>query len=269
MFSKLSYEFDLMRSIGRLFGKRKALEFALYLPSVLISGQNRTAYERIAPCETKIEDRKVIFPHPDARFVDEIVVEGCYTSSAGFEIAKNDTVIDLGANIGIFTILAGIKAREGRVIALEPEKQNYQFLCENIRSNSLSNIEPYQLAISNIDGLLDLHVANPGNNTILEEHQGKLTKGTQKVEAISMRGLIAKFHLHEINFLKIDVEGAEFQIFQDDGWLEQVQKIAMEVHPGAGDPSIIRRKLEQRNFSVKTTLAYDKDTFYFYGRRES
>lgn len=270
MFSKLAYELGLIRSIGRMFGRRRAFKFALYLPSVFISGQNRTAYERIAPCETKIEDRKIIFLHPDARFIDEIVVKGCYTRSAGLEIKENDTVIDLGANIGIFTILAGIKARQGRVIALEPENQNYQFLCDNILSNSFSNIEPHQLAISRINGLVDLYVGNPGNNTILIKHQGKLARNeTLKVEGVSMNGLIAKFHLDEINFLKIDVEGAEFQIFEDDSWLAKVQKIAMEVHPDAGDPSMIRRKLEEQNFVVKITPAYDKGLLYFYGRQKN
>ncbi|MDG6908430.1 MAG: FkbM family methyltransferase [Nitrososphaerota archaeon] len=267
MFSKAAYELNLVRSVAKLFGKRKALKFALFVPAVLISGQNRTAYERIAPCETKIEGRNIIFPHPDARFIDEIVVEGCYTLSPGFQIGPNDTVVDLGANIGIFSILAGIRATNGRVIALEPEEQNYQFLCENVRSNSLRNVEPYRLAISSADGLLDLYMANPGNNTILLDHFGRSTKRSQRVEAISMKSLIARFQLNEINFLKMDVEGSEFQIFRENRWLEQVQRIAMEVHPDVGDPSMIRRKLEEKNFSVKTAPAYDKGLLYFYGQR--
>jgi len=84
----------------------------------------------------KLEGRKIIFHHPDIGFTREIISKGCYTSMAGFDIASDDVVVDLGANVGVFSILAGIRAHDGHVVAIEPEDQNYRFLCDNVNGQS-------------------------------------------------------------------------------------------------------------------------------------
>ncbi|MDG6905004.1 MAG: FkbM family methyltransferase [Nitrososphaerota archaeon] len=266
--SKAFYELGILFTVGRLFGIRKALKFAVHLPSVMKSGQNRTAYEKIAPCEAVLDGRKVTFPHPDARFIREIVNEKCYTKQAGFEIGSKDIVVDLGANVGIFSILAGMKARDGRVIALEPEDQSFKFLCDNLNANNLFNVEPHQLAISGSDGITNLYVNNPGNSAIFS-YNDRDSARVLKVRTISMKTLLSEFQLDHISLLKIDVEGAEFKIFEEDDWLERVNKVAMEVHPNIGNPEMIYSKLRQRNFSINTAPAYDNGMIYLYGLRRS
>jgi len=263
MFSQARYELGIVNSVGRLFGKRKALKFALCLPYILISRENRSVYERIAPCETEIEGRKVVLPHPDARFLDEIVVERCYTKP-GFEIGSHDTVIDLGANIGIFTILAAVRARDGRVIALEPEEENFRFLRDNITANLFSKVETYRLAVSSVDRLVDLYVRGPNNSSMLKVTPKKRLKKVQKVESVSMQSLISRLRLPKIDFLKMDIEGAEYLVFQEESWLGYVKRIAMEIHPDLGKPDTIRRILEEHNFVVDIMPARDKGQLYFY-----
>jgi FkbM family methyltransferase len=64
-----------------------------------------------------------------------------------------DTLFDIGANIGIFAILAASANREGTVVAIEPMAASFQRLCENAQVNELRNLRPYCLAAGARDGL--------------------------------------------------------------------------------------------------------------------
>lgn len=265
MLTKIRYELSVLRDVVRIFGFRKSLRFIVYMPSAILRNENRIAYEKIAPCKVIITGKEIVLPHPDAKFLQEVIVEKCYTCMPNFEIKNDDVVVDLGANIGIFSIMAGLKANVGRVIALEPEERNFRFLVENIRSSMISNVSMHRLAISQLDGLCELYVANSGNNTLLPNLE-KQVAWIQKIESISMSTLVERFDLPEIDFLKVDIEGAEFEIFLEDSWLERVQKIAMEVHVRAGNPNSILTILKKKNFEVETRPAYGGN-LYFYGTR--
>jgi len=66
-----------------------------------------------------------------------------------------------------------------------------------------------------------------------------------------MWDLITKYDLETIDFLKVDIEGSEFDLFNSDiGWLSRVKKIAMEVHLEFGDITELASKLESRGFAV-------------------
>lgn len=268
MVSRVSYELHLVRTVGKLFGKKKAFEFAFLLPLVLASKKNRSAYERIAPCKTEIEGVTVVLPHPDARFLEEIVSNGCYTSPEGFEIRRQDTVVDLGANVGVFTILAAIRAHDGRVISIEPEEESFRYLCENVAANSFTHVEPFRLAVSGADGHTQLSVSNPGNNHILTKSPAKKQAQTEIVETTSLPSLFSRLNLPRVDLVKMDIEGAEFLAFEEHSWLENVERIAMEAHPDLGNIDTIRKRLEEHGFSVEITPAYDAGMLYVFGRRE-
>ena len=253
--SLVSYELGVLRTIWKSFGLRKVLKFLIYLPIALVMGNNRFGYEKIAPCETRINGMKVVLPHPDAGFLQEIIFDKCYTKQLGFDIHPGDIVVDLGANVGIFTIMASLAAGRGRVIAIEAEAHNYDFLCENIRANRLSNVETQRMAVSDRGGFVELHLSGAGSSSIVpalvEVH------GTQEVESISMDKMFSRFNLDRVDFLKMDVEGAEFGIFKDAEWLNHVTKISMEVHPRAGEVGMICESLIRKNFDFKVTRGRD------------
>lgn len=243
---------------------RKALEFAIFTPLVFHSGDNSSAYEKMAPCETEFVGSRVVFPHPNPRFQHEIVTEGCYTSKGGFDIRADRVIVDIGANVGIFTILAALTAKKARVICLEPEQRNYQFLCDNLSANSITNAEPARLAMAREEGITSLHVRNRGSGSILNKNDTRSNSTVQLVQTVSMSSMMLRYAIDKIDMLKMDIEGAEFQVFEKDDWLNGTRKLAIEVHPDSGDPGIIIQKLKRRGFEVRVTPAYARGLLYLY-----
>lgn len=70
--------------------------------------------------------------------------------------------------------------------------------------------------------------------------------------AVSVSELIERHGLEHVDFLKMDIEGAEFAIFRDAApWLDRVDNLAMEVHNTIGDPTAIIERLKQDGFQVR------------------
>ncbi|RNL66730.1 FkbM family methyltransferase [Zhongshania marina] len=119
--------------------------------------------------------------------------------------------VDVGANIGYYTLLASdIAGSSGRVLAYEPDVNNFELLQENVRLNELNNVTLHPLAISdrNEVGNLFLSSDNFGDHRIYADsgerasYPIQLVHGDQHLEAQTQR----------IDFLKIDTQGAEFYV---------------------------------------------------------
>lgn len=170
----------------------------------------------------------------------------------GFELQKGDVVVDLGANIGVFTILA---AKLGcRVIALEAQSGFVEELKKNCQLNLASSLSsgsviPVFGVIGQDCGLF----SNPANLTSATHYQ-------EAPPALNMKDLIAQHGLKKIDFLKIDIEGSEYSLFggEDTPWLSIVDKIVMEVHTEFGNPEDIALALTQNGFEVELVSAYGK-----------
>jgi len=80
-----------------------------------------------------------------------IFFQGMYTTPF-LPIEKNDTVVDIGANIGVFAVYAASRT-QNTVYAFEPYLRNFEALQQNIRANRLNNVKPYRLAVSDKSGI--------------------------------------------------------------------------------------------------------------------
>jgi FkbM family methyltransferase len=130
-------------------------------------------------------------------------------------LKKGDTVVDVGANIGYYTLVAAkIVGDEGRVYAFEPEPEAFALLEANVRLNGLSNVVLEQKAVSNEQGVLELFLAekNRGDHRIYQPDEGP-ERTSVEVEAVSLDDY---FNDHDggIDFIKIDTQGAEGGIFE-------------------------------------------------------
>jgi len=124
------------------------------------------------------------------------------------------TVLNVGANIGYYTLLASIASGElGRVIAFEPSRENFELLCKNIADNHLRNVLARNAAVAEVKGILNLFLSssNSGDHQIYSG-QGE-TRTAQEVDAVTLD----EFCLDEglmPDVLIIDVQGAEFKVLQ-------------------------------------------------------
>jgi len=121
--------------------------------------------------------------------------------------------VDIGANAGYFSLLASQYSNK-KVISIEPMPENVQFLNEHIKMNKINNIEVLPIAISDKNG--EIEFSNSDNlsaNTYKKESVMFKGEGI-KVQTISLQELAERNSLDSNCFIKIDVEGAEFDVLE-------------------------------------------------------
>ena len=129
-------------------------------------------------------------------------------------INKGQSVIDIGANVGLtakaFAKAVGI---EGSVHAIEPEYSNFKYLCTN--TLQYPQVIPHRLAISNKDETrkLKLNPVSGTGNSLYGVKTGK----TQNVSCVSFESFCKQEEITQVDWIKIDVEGAELDVIRGMG----------------------------------------------------
>lgn len=185
----------------------------------------------------------------DEDFVRLVIAEREYLQH-GVTIRPTDTVVDIGGNIGCFAVLAARMAKDGRVVTVEPDPENLTLLHTNVRNNRLKNVTIIEGAVAGRTGSLTLHTSTHGGgfHTVRPERL-PYTAPVRHVPCLSLRDLFRTNAISQCHLLKIDCEGAEWDILHhaDAEALGRIQTIAMEYH-GAHDS-------ETRERQVSTLLA--------------
>lgn len=151
-------------------------------------------------------------------------------------LRKDSTVIDVGANIGWFTLLAArIVGSNGMVLAFEPEETNFSLLSKSVAKNNFRNVRLLQQCVSNIDGMRSLHLASPRHPG---HHSTTHDFGNGAIDAPSVRldMVIPSLGVNQVDLLKVDVEGAEPEVLEGAEsllTLSRVKNIIMEWNPVA------------------------------------
>lgn len=156
------------------------------------------------------------------------------------------TVFDLGANIGLATVYFALRFPEAQIIAVEPEMMNFCLLRRNTRS--CPNVVPVHAAVWSSDTSLRLHTTDSSGNNLGDWGcQTEATTDQGNVTATSITSLIERYDVKQIDLLKIDIEGAELDLFSSnvDTWLRITRCIVIETHERfrAGSDSIVTKQL--------------------------
>jgi len=160
------------------------------------------------------------------------------------------TVVDIGANIGAFSIFASKTADQ--VYSFEPESENYTQLTKNIELNNAKNITPAKLAVGAADEDITLFKAE--NNKGATSSIYHMSHNTEIVPMRSLETLCQEFAISSIDFLKIDIEGGEYDLIDaaPSSLLHHIQCVVLEYHfvPGRSSKDIMTR-LENEGFVVR------------------
>jgi FkbM family methyltransferase len=126
-----------------------------------------------------------------------------------YESQLGDTILDVGAHIGTFSLLAATKVPHGRVLAIEASMETYNFLRVNIALNNLQNVTPVHLALADGPGFTVLH-HDQGNwgHSIMKQ----FSSHGEQVPKNSLSGFCAEHNITKIGLIKFNCEGAEFPI---------------------------------------------------------
>ena len=135
-----------------------------------------------------------------------------------------NTIVDVGAHIGMASILFALNYPTARIIAIEPEPSNFAALVRN--TAPYKTITPIQAALWREDGKVSLGASNahPKGAFQVVEHGG------QQVRAVTMDTVMRETGIDSIDLLKVDVEGAEIEVFESCPWIGKVRVLAIELH---------------------------------------
>ncbi len=149
-------------------------------------------------------------------------------------IQTGHTCVDLGANIGLFSVLFGrLSGNDGRVFAFEPSPRNIALLTKNLALNKIANVEVVAKAVSNEHGVVRLHLSrtNGGDNRIYSSDLD--SNETVEVDAITLDEFFSE-RPGGIDFVKMDIQGAEGKALEGmEGLLRnrRISRILMEFWP--------------------------------------
>lgn len=128
-------------------------------------------------------------------------------------VKKGWTVLDIGANIGYYSLLLSkLVGKSGKVIAFEPDKNNVNILRKNIKFNNIKNVKVVPAAVSDYTGAGSLFISDShsGDHRIYRSLDEK--RKTKKIKTIDLDSYFKS--KEKINFIKIDVQGAEELVFK-------------------------------------------------------
>ncbi len=194
----------------------------------------------------------IYIPDQAQSLIYEIWEEKCYTKE--YTIKNDDIVVDIGANVGIFSILAATFG--ATVYAFEPNPESFNILKKNIDENNFNDkIKIFNYAVSDFDGFINLQIpisdiiytlgsattSNILKNELYANHGIKFK--SIKSEAITLNSILENYIGigKKINFLKVDCEGAEYSIFNGLKIenAKNIINVALETHAGYSEKEFV------------------------------
>ncbi len=178
-------------------------------------------------------------------------------------LKKGDYFLDIGANVGYYTVLGSkLVGKNGKVFALEPEKENFELLWKNIELNGCTNVQPKNLAISDRVGKIRF------SSQKYRKGESTISKSGDFVNTTTLDSYLKG--LKRLDCLKMDIEGAEILALKKASGLKRFRnlKFFIEYNPQSlkkfGEPEEIISELETLGFKIQRIISEAKDTIYSY-----
>jgi FkbM family methyltransferase len=171
-------------------------------------------------------------------------------------LKENMVIMDIGANIGYYSLMAARRIKSGIIYAFEPVDNTFKKLEENIRLNDFRNIKTFKMAVSDNDEPLQLFVGskkNTGTSSITTHYDfdGKM----ETVQSATLQAFVVEHKISHIDFVKIDVEGAEMKVLQG------AKKVLQQLNPVVLI-ELLDSRLKPAGSSVGAVYSFFKDMNY-------
>lgn len=167
--------------------------------------------------------------------VDAATIAVVFVKKAYGDAKDNTTIIDIGANIGVYAVYAAGTSKNTKVYAYEPLPRSYSLLLKNMQRNRLQKfIFPFRVGVAGSRGRRQLFLANGSPfHSFYRTQEGK---GHVEIGCITLQEIFDENNIEQCDVLKIDCEGAEFEILLNTPltYLAKIQEIRMECHDVGG-----------------------------------
>jgi FkbM family methyltransferase len=145
---------------------------------------------------------------------------------------ENPIIIDIGANVGIVSFYFAKRYPNAKIYAYEPHPVNYGNLLRGIEANELTNIFPFNKAVlDDSDSEIEIYLdeENSGASSVFYPSENSAFSDT-----ITLEEIVREHGITQIDFLKIDCEGSEFEIIENSEILYtgelSIQRFFVEIH---------------------------------------
>jgi FkbM family methyltransferase len=183
---------------------------------------------------------------------------------------EGDTVVDIGAHIGHYTILSSMRVGpSGKVVSIEAHRGNFDMLNRNVKLNHLNNVVTLNYAVFSKDTKINLYLPAQESdftiyNTVMTDRGGKDGEHFVEVDANTLDNLLQQngINAEDVNWVKIDVEGAELEVLKGSTNVLSKSKdisLLIEVHniaDGTNQYSPIMDLLDHHNFKIEFEKTY-------------
>jgi FkbM family methyltransferase len=178
---------------------------------------------RVEICLPHLKDVIILRPDTsDINVFEQIFIDEEYLCPTDTE---PDFIVDAGANIGLASIYYAIAYPKAKIIAIEPETSNFELLKENVKK--------YPNVICEKAGLWDKNTYLMISNPEKQKHAFTVEESgtSQGLKAVTIDELMEQHHMPYIDILKMDIEGAEKEVFSNHpGWISKTGMIVIELH---------------------------------------
>lgn len=198
----------------------------------------------------------------DESIVNEVFKFREYRGTLNLIKEAKGAILDVGAHAGYFSLWAAAQNSKVKIYALEPVRENFEFLQKNIIENIFKNIKAENMALSKEDGEVNIFLSEDSHNhSILP-----ISEKTQSVKAISLENFIKKNKIKIISLLKIDIEGGEYEIFEnlEKEIFSKIENIFLEYHQSEDKNfKVIENILRENGFTVEAFPSHFDKTMGF------
>lgn len=170
---------------------------------------------------------------------------------ATLHVPPGGKILDLGANCGCFSLRAAELWQHSIIYAVEPAPDTFSLLMHNISCNNLSSrVRAINLAVAGFTQKRKLSMDNSSGRRSLCDISSDIP--TVSVDTVTLRDLFDRLGLSSINLCKMDIEGAEHEVFATESLdvVRQVKCYVMEIHGSDRDRSSLLRKIALFGYHV-------------------
>jgi FkbM family methyltransferase len=197
-----------------------------------------------------------------------------------FHPKEGDTVVDIGAHMGRYTIPSSKSVgSSGKVIAVEAHPYNFRMLQHNLSLNKLTNVSTLNWAVYSKKARLKLYLPDEDlgytmhhslmTNYLTTKYSKEIERRFIEVEADTLDNLLKTRGINQVNWIKIDVEGAEYEVLKGAKEILSANKsisILVEVH-GKDTYGPTMELLRSNNFNIEFEKTYDNGEKHVLAKR--
>lgn len=217
----------LVSSVSHLGAGRpaqaKIAALGLLLP---LKKRFRATHETLVRLQLQVLGSQVPFTvkdRADFEILREIISDESYALSGPLQPR---TIVDLGSNVGSSVLYFHLRYPEARIVGVEPSPVSFRQLQRNV--GSLPGVEILPRAVAGRDGSMPFHVSPHGLASSLSPLEGDFEVTTVQVNSLDR--LLQELSIDGLDVLKIDIEGAEWEVLSSFRGLDRVQTVIGELH---------------------------------------